>query len=103
MGGIAQKNKIGISKNDSLSNSYKISSSNDMFKNEYLVVKIHNDYISISVPSIDYQGKSYSTSWTNKYTKTNNRGLGISSSIDIRGSYLIDEEESTEDEIIIYL
>jgi len=101
MGRIAQKNRVGITRNDSRANCYKISSSNEMFENEYLIVKIHEDYISISVPSIDYQGKSYSTSRSNKNRCNDNRGLGISSIIDIAGSYLIDEEYSTEDELII--
>lgn len=78
---------------------YNISSKNEMFNNEDLIIVFTDDYIKFSVPTIDYNGK------THKVYKSNHRAWRL---IAIRnrempvGKFYFDEEESNEDELILY-
>jgi len=93
-----KKEVIVIRKNSGRGGCFNISSSNDVFKERYLIVKVYDDYITFIIPSIDYNGKSYSVC----RDKTQGH-LTISSDKNIEGHYVIDEEYSNEDEITINL
>lgn len=78
----------------------EIISFHPMFEEEYLIVKAYEDHIEISVPTIDYSGKSRST-----YVKNNRRegcrAVSVMSNLP-QGRYSIDEDESDEDLLVIY-
>lgn len=80
----------------------RLVSNNSFFQEEKIVINVFTDYISIKLPYIDDVKNIYATS---KY------GNGPSRKVSVRdrymnipnGRYVIDEEDSTEDELIIYL
>ena len=78
---------------------YVIASKCNMFNSEYLKLIVIDNEIVITIPTIDYNGKMYKTTsayvgW-NQITVVNER---------LRcGKFAIDEEESTDDELIISL
>jgi len=86
-------NYININKH-SRANNYVVSSKHPMFKNEYLIVKLEDGYIRMSVPTIDYNGKLYKTSAISKYGW---RSFCVNSYDLEPGKYLLDESESDED------
>ena len=80
---------------------YNISSNHFIFKNEYLKVNVYYDKIIISIPTIDYNGKTYTSTkigdgdkWR-KFTITNENLKP--------GKFEINTEESNDDEIVVYL
>lgn len=86
-------NYININKH-SKPNNWIISSKHPMFENEYLIVKLEDGFISMSVPTIDYNGKLYKTSVISKYGW---RSFSVNSYDLSPGKYLLDETESDED------
>jgi|TARA_R110002020_G_C16261789_1_gene770525 hypothetical protein len=100
MGRKLEQNRVTITRVKSKADIYTVASSNDMFTEKYIIVKVYEDSIEFSLPSIDYQGKSYSL---NKNPKRKSCNFTLKTTINIEGSFLIDEEESTEDELIILL
>jgi hypothetical protein len=80
-------------------NAFIVSSNNPMFQNDRVIVSIDNDCVKITTPDIDFNGKSL------KPTKS--RGLFKTVSVYGNelplGTYYIDDEESNEDQMIIYL
>lgn len=79
----------------------RISSTDDFFKNEYLKAKVEDDCIIFTVPTLDYNGRMYKTCVKNNTPD----GLRMFTIVDERislGKFEIDEEESTEDEIVVY-
>lgn len=78
-----------------------ISSTDDFFKNEYLKAEVMDDCIIFTVPTLDYKGGMYKTS----VKKNAPNGLRYFTIVDERiniGKFEIDEEESNEDEIVVY-
>ena len=69
-----------------------------MFKNEELVVKIFDSWIEISVPTLDYAGKTKRTADTNGYGW---RNICLNNFSLPPGRYYIDQDESNEDLIVI--
>lgn len=62
-----------------------------------VIIDVGEDYIKISRPSIDYNGKTY------KLNKMNNGWYGTTLQMQLPlGKFLFDDEESTEDELIAY-
>ena len=86
-------NYININKH-SRPNNWVVSSKHPMFSNEYLIVKLGDGFISMSVPIIDYNGKLYKTSVISKYGW---RSVCVHSYDLSPGKYLLDESESSED------
>jgi|GEM_PF-5255909 len=89
-------NYININKH-SRANNYVVSSKHLMFKNEYLIVKIEDGYIKLSIPTIDYNAKLYKTSAISKYGW---RSFCVNSFDISPGRYYMDESESDEDLLV---
>ena len=81
-------------------NSVLISSKIKMFQTDYIIAKVDDHTIRFSVPTLDYQGKLY------KLTKAKSalgwKLFGIADGRIKAGILYVDEEDSTEDEIVIY-
>ena len=80
---------------------FSICSKIEMFKSEYIVCKVHDEYLTFSVPTIDYRGKS------NKPSDFGGDSIGwrkitVSDDRLITGKFEIDEDESTEDILVFY-
>jgi len=94
-------------KDNSLRYKRVIYSRHEMFKNEYVKVEINystngNDFLILSVPTIDREGVVCKTTHNNKDDRL--RSFVIAKITDIPiGTFEIDTDESTEDEIIIYI
>ena len=86
-----------------LGKKFQISSKHPMFQNEYLRVKVCDDCITISVPTIDYNGKVHKTTFNNKPHNNFWKGFGITNDTLCEGKFEIDEEDSSEDELVIYI
>lgn len=78
-----------------------IYSKHSIFKNEYLKVFCDENILRISVPDINYSGKMHKTS-KNNFSELI-RVISITSEFLNTGKYEISEDDSTEDEIVIYL
>lgn len=95
-----EPNYIRINKFKNRLDYFLISSKHDVLNNEYVTIDIRPEYIKISVATIDCENNIRKPSkvfgdgsWMN---------FGIGSSLLKEGYFLIDEDESTEDEIIVY-
>ena len=76
----------------------RIASNNAFFNDDYIIVKAQENYITISKPTMDFIGK------TQKIERFRNRMNSATIKLDVPlGVYEIDFEDSTEDELIIYL
>lgn len=85
---------ININKSD---RGFRLNTTHDFFKNEYLIVEITEDKIIFKIPTIDYNGKQLKT--YNQGSTVN--AISLYSDFIKEGKYFPDEE-STEDELIIY-
>lgn len=78
---------------------YLISSSHPIFRNEYIKVDISYDCVVFSIPDIDYSGKMYKTIKNHSGW----RNFGVTNELLCTGKFQIDLEETTEDELVIYI
>jgi len=78
--------------------SYAISSTNDFLKNKQVKVSFFDDKLIISIPSLDWSGKSYVPCSTGK----NCFSFAVNSDNIRIGKFPIDIEESNEDNLVIY-
>lgn len=86
---------ISIEKNND-KGQLKIASKSNWFNTEYVIVNMDEDCIIISKPTLDYTGKMY------KVLKVGLNNL-VKLSLDLpMGKFDFDEEESTEDELVLY-
>lgn len=70
----------------------------DWFDTDSVIIRVFSDYVSITKPTIDYRGKVNAVQ--NKSTDIKILTIGA----ELPTGYLMfDEEDSTEDELIIYL
>ena len=74
---------------------------NSVLKEEYVIVKTYEDKLIITVPTIDYSGHQCKTSSVN--CKDGFGKVDFNDTVIPKGTYLIDEEESNEDKLVIYL
>ena len=81
-------------------NKIRIYSNHVMFQSEYIKITFLNEYLILSIPDIDFKGKIYKTIRHNKCDKW--RSFTTISEKIKKGKFYIDEEDSTEDELIIY-
>lgn len=70
----------------------------DWFDTDSVIVKVFHDYVSITKPTIDYKGKTNAV----QYTSTDIKVVTLGADLPL-GYLMFDEEDSTEDELIIYL
>jgi len=74
----------------------KIVSNSNWFDSEYVIVNVEEDCIIISKPILDYTGRMF---------KVMNIGLNSLVKLTLElpiGNFEIDQEESTEDELVVY-
>ena len=79
---------------------YNISSKHQLFKNEYIKVRVDECKLIFSVPKIDCNRKMYKPITNNKSPDW--RTFTITNDLLIAGKFEIDVEESNEDELIVY-
>lgn len=74
-----------------------INTKHPMFKNEYLIVDFSDGWLDFSVPTLDYNGKTYKTTATSKFGW---RHIVLSNTDITPGRYYMDESESDEDHLV---
>lgn len=81
-------------------NQYTISSKHNLLKTDKVKVIVFYDHLVISRPDIDYRGKTFSV----QINKNSNswRYFAIVNENIIPGKFDIDEQESSEDEIVVF-
>ena len=79
-------------------NQLRIASKHPFFNNDRIIVKSDDECITLSVPNLDFRGKSCGTTVIGKEW----RGLSVSNAPLQLGVFEIDEDESDEDELVIY-
>ncbi|HDY67384.1 MAG TPA: hypothetical protein ENH85_06320 [Candidatus Scalindua sp.] len=82
-------------------NQFLFSTKNDFFKTKELVVKIDDESIVFRKPTIDWVGPTHKTT---KYNKSYEewRNLVLYDDRLITGKFEIDDEDSDEDQVVIY-
>lgn len=75
-------------------NGIVLNSKHPMFSNEYLILKLSDGYLEVSVPTLDYNGRMSKTTVTTKYGW---RHVWTKDFDLAPGRYYIDESESDED------
>ena len=81
-------------------NTFQISSKENILKNEYVKVVFYDDFLIISTPMIDYNGKTYKP---NPISSKNWMMFCIANERLITGKFMVDIEDSDEDELVVYL
>lgn len=84
-----------------LNDSHQLCSKNKIFTNEYIIISVFYDRIEITVPTIDYNGKMFKTSHNNKGINDWMITTILNDKINA-GKFLIDEDESNEDIVVMY-
>ncbi len=94
-------NHINICKRSENSNGFLLSTKNDFFKNKELVVKIDDKSIVFRKPTLDWVGLIHKP---RKYSKLYEEWRNVCLYDDrlITGRFEIDEEDSDEDQVVIY-
>jgi hypothetical protein len=95
---IDKENTINVYSSDSRPRNKHFLTRNEFFDTEDVIVSRSTDAIVITRPTLDYLGKSA------KIDKPSNVSYHFRHKIDIpNGVYTIDQEDSNEDKIVIYL
>jgi len=81
---------------------YKVSSTHSFFNNDRIRVSINDDAISLTIPTLDYKGRSSKTGFAGGKKQRARKIAFISKEEIPTGKFLIDTEDITEDEMIIY-
>jgi len=96
-----EENQIRIIKNESSHASSRIFSRHEFFQCEEVVVSVTDDKITITKPTIDFIGRT--SKCTTKYIRKTSDHKQICVGVVLPyGRYLIDEEDSNEDRIVIF-
>ncbi len=84
---------------------FKISTKSEFLKTKEVSIKISYDHLIITKPTIDYRGRIYkvqSMKDRNKNVPNNWRYITVTNDNLIPGKFTIDEDESNEDQLIVY-
>lgn len=97
---ITSCNHIAIKQADKYrKNILRIRSKNKMFHNEYIAIKIFIDYLIFFTPPFDYIDKKYKT----VHSKNGGYSSIVVANLELKkGDYIIDDEDSDEDELYMY-
>ena len=93
------ENCITIYRDISYQNRFVIATKNNFFLNKKIKCVIDENFITISVPTLDYLGKAF----TPQKQKNGWWRIVLTSEHLSNGKYIIDEYQSTEDELVIHL
>lgn len=90
---------ILINKNNRRQDSYQITTKHEILKNEYVRIKVFDDYLIISIATIDYNGKTHAPSSNKRQIEW--MSITVKDERLRIGKFNIDEE-SNEDDVIVY-